>query len=326
MATNAKYKVFNGTSWEELIFPVRSHTHSEYVPTTRTVNGKALSSNITLSASDVQALPSTTSYVKSASVSGNTLTLTTTGLPVTFTPTFTDTNYYPSRSYSSGLQISTSQGVTDTCKLYVPNAASNQAGVVTTGNQTFAGQKTFNNTVSFKDGIILAYASEPYIYFENYAGSSLVFGFNAASGTELDDDYYVFLPDEDIMNSGGTAYLGLKVYRHAIQITSGQWNTSASVGTTSRTVSFEIYSTNHYKATSLSAVLSLLESIGATTQATATLAKTTTAIKEDGQCVYRNSSTAIVNAYKNSTTDTSFTVYYLTTSASATITDVVSAI
>jgi len=37
------------------------HTHSNYVPTSRTVNGKALSSNISLSASDVGALPSSTS-------------------------------------------------------------------------------------------------------------------------------------------------------------------------------------------------------------------------------------------------------------------------
>lgn len=37
-----------------------SHTHSDYVQTSRTVNGKALTSNITLSASDVGALPDTT--------------------------------------------------------------------------------------------------------------------------------------------------------------------------------------------------------------------------------------------------------------------------
>lgn len=36
------------------------HTHSNYVPTTRTVNGKALSANITLSASDVGALSADT--------------------------------------------------------------------------------------------------------------------------------------------------------------------------------------------------------------------------------------------------------------------------
>ena len=36
------------------------HTHSNYVPTSRTVNGKALSSNITLSAAEVGALPDST--------------------------------------------------------------------------------------------------------------------------------------------------------------------------------------------------------------------------------------------------------------------------
>lgn len=41
-------------------FVTSDHEHDEYVPTTRTVNGKALSSNITLSASDVGALPSST--------------------------------------------------------------------------------------------------------------------------------------------------------------------------------------------------------------------------------------------------------------------------
>lgn len=38
----------------------KDHTHTGYVPTSRTINGKALSSNITLSASDVGALPSST--------------------------------------------------------------------------------------------------------------------------------------------------------------------------------------------------------------------------------------------------------------------------
>lgn len=36
------------------------HSHSNYVPTTRTINGHALSENITLSAEDVQALPADT--------------------------------------------------------------------------------------------------------------------------------------------------------------------------------------------------------------------------------------------------------------------------
>lgn len=70
---------------------ITSSALSSYVPTSRTINNKALTEDIMLSASDVQALPSTTNYVKSASVSGNTLTLTTTGLPVTYTPTIPPT-------------------------------------------------------------------------------------------------------------------------------------------------------------------------------------------------------------------------------------------
>jgi len=49
---------------------------TSYVPTTRTVNGKALSSDITLSASDVSALPSNTAYLASAGLSSDSRTLT----------------------------------------------------------------------------------------------------------------------------------------------------------------------------------------------------------------------------------------------------------
>ena len=49
---------WDGTTWDALGGSVDL---SGYVPTSRTINGKALSSNITLSASDVSALPSSTS-------------------------------------------------------------------------------------------------------------------------------------------------------------------------------------------------------------------------------------------------------------------------
>ena len=45
----------------DALYATKSHTHSDYVPTSRTVNGKALSSDISLTASDVSALPSSTS-------------------------------------------------------------------------------------------------------------------------------------------------------------------------------------------------------------------------------------------------------------------------
>ena len=55
----------------------------------------------------------------------------------------TDTNYYPSRTYTSGLKISNSNGVSNTCELYVPYATTDDSGLVTTAAQTFSGTKTF---------------------------------------------------------------------------------------------------------------------------------------------------------------------------------------
>ena len=79
---------------------------SSYVPTSRTINGKALSSNVMLNASDVSALDVTTSYVKSVSASGNTLSFTTTGLPVTYTPSFSGgTQLYKHTLTKSGYDI-----------------------------------------------------------------------------------------------------------------------------------------------------------------------------------------------------------------------------
>ena len=66
----------------------------------------------------------------------------------------TNTNYYPIRSFTSGLKISSYSGSTD-CELWVPNASSSRAGVVSTGTQIFTGAKTFtgamtvNNTITF---------------------------------------------------------------------------------------------------------------------------------------------------------------------------------
>ena len=53
---------WDGSTWQELGTAVDL---SGYVPTSRTVNGKALTGNISLTASDVSALPSSTTYVSS---------------------------------------------------------------------------------------------------------------------------------------------------------------------------------------------------------------------------------------------------------------------
>lgn len=92
-----------------------------------------------------------TASISQSGSSGTTLahntwyTLTAGGSTVTFkTPADNNTNYYPIRSYTSGLQISSYSGSTD-CQLYVPYATSSQAGAVSTGDQTFNGNKTFAN-------------------------------------------------------------------------------------------------------------------------------------------------------------------------------------
>jgi hypothetical protein len=66
------------------------------------------------------------------------------------------TNYYPIRSYSTGLQISTSSDTTNYASgaLYVPHATTTQAGVISTAAQSFAGQKTFINGI--KVGTVVA--------------------------------------------------------------------------------------------------------------------------------------------------------------------------
>ena len=58
----------------------------------------------------------------------------------------TNTNYYPIRSYATGLQISSYSGSAD-CALFVPYATSAIAGAVSTAAQSFAGQKTFLNGI-----------------------------------------------------------------------------------------------------------------------------------------------------------------------------------
>ena len=96
----------------------------------------------------------------------------------------TDTNYYPSRSYTAGLQISTSQGIANTCALYVPYASNTQSGVITTGVQSFSGQKTFYDKVFVDDIGIDGLAT--------FNGNLLLGGSQIISG---DTNYGLVIPD-----------------------------------------------------------------------------------------------------------------------------------
>lgn len=64
---------WDGSTWQELGSNVDL---SGYVPTSTTVNGKALTGNISLTASDVSALPSSTTYVSSFNGSSGAITYT----------------------------------------------------------------------------------------------------------------------------------------------------------------------------------------------------------------------------------------------------------
>jgi hypothetical protein len=76
------------------------------VPTSRTVNGKALSANISLSATDVDALPETTKYGKSLGQSGRTVTLKDQDGTVLSTITTQDTTYSVATTTANGLMSS----------------------------------------------------------------------------------------------------------------------------------------------------------------------------------------------------------------------------
>lgn len=74
---------------------ITSSALGSYVPTSRTINSKALTSNITLSASDVGALSTSTTYVSSVNGSSGAITgiQTTSNLSTSISSSSTDTQY-----------------------------------------------------------------------------------------------------------------------------------------------------------------------------------------------------------------------------------------
>ena len=130
-----------------------------------------------------------------------------------------DTNYYPIRSYTSGLQISSYSGSTD-CALFVPYATSNQAGVVSTEAQIFSGQKTFSSirlsTTNF--GGYLYFGDDSYAYLAELADDQLTLNatkiFLGISGSQkyyIDDT--VFRPVTANSTSSSGIALGSSDYR-----------------------------------------------------------------------------------------------------------------
>lgn len=128
-ADNSEY-VWNGTAWEKLGPTIDL---SGYVPTSRTVNGKALSANISLSASDVSALPDSTDVTKWAGIAlntGTTLAGSSLNVPV-FNSTYTSAGVTTATTTPTGQHIP----LYDSSKyLYstTPAASDNSTKVATT--------------------------------------------------------------------------------------------------------------------------------------------------------------------------------------------------
>lgn len=102
-------------------------------------------------------------------------------------------NYYPSRSYSSGLQISTTNDSTNypAGALFVPNATASQSGVVTSEAQTFGGEKTFSSDLIMKTSSEIKFYNDSNCiyggssYLQIDGGSSIYFGLGGTDRLRL---------------------------------------------------------------------------------------------------------------------------------------------
>ena len=129
--------VWTGSAWERLGTTVDL---SGYVPTSRTVNNKALSTNITLSASDVGALPDSTDVTKWNGVSLNKTSAipgsTTVYIPFVANTSPTSANLLQASSTPSQKQLPLygTDGVTNTPYLFssTPSSGDNSTKVATT--------------------------------------------------------------------------------------------------------------------------------------------------------------------------------------------------
>ncbi len=142
---------------------VRYDTASQGLTSTQKSNARtnigAGTSNLAIGTTATTAAAGNHTHTASISQSGSSgtslahntwYTLTAGGSTVTFkTPSDNNTNYYATSNFTSsnGTKIATGHSgssASTTYDLYAPNATATQAGLVTTGAQTFAGSKTFN--------------------------------------------------------------------------------------------------------------------------------------------------------------------------------------
>ena len=147
MATVIAYKVFDGTNWVELALKSAIPTNTNQLTNgAGFITSSALSGYATETWVGNNYLGKTAKAADSSKLNGQSASYYQIALPTTSTAgkvlkstsvagtvewgDDNNANYYPSRSYSSGLQISTSSGIANTCALFVPDATTSQKGVL----------------------------------------------------------------------------------------------------------------------------------------------------------------------------------------------------
>lgn len=126
-----------------------------------------------------------------------------------------------SRSYSTGLSIGSVTINSSATTFFVPNAGSNQAGVVSTAAQTFAGAKTFTGAATFNGGITgtltgnASSATKAYTTVTNpstgttYALPFIVSSSSSGNQSLLVNDGFKYYTKEGTTSATGNAELGL---------------------------------------------------------------------------------------------------------------------
>lgn len=142
----------------------------------------------------------------SVSLSGQTLTVKINGSSKSLT------NYYPIRSYTTGLQITTTSDSTNYASgaIYVPYATGSQAGAVSTSTQTFAGSKTFTGAMIVCNTITFGTTSD---YSDSYGIRTPVNNYTTigASGKAF---YYAYI-NNLAPGSNGTGSVGTSSTRYS---------------------------------------------------------------------------------------------------------------
>lgn len=226
-------KDYQGSYWQLYFHPSSGYTQDiKYRATNCTTWKTLLDSN------------NWSSFVSIPSVGNGTITITQAGTTIgsftmnqssdtTINLTDNNTNYYPMRSYTSGLQISSYSGSAD-CALYVPNATASQSGVVTTASQTFAGEKTFAS-IRLRSASTANYGG--YLYFGDSSYAYLA---------ELADDQLTINASKIFLGMDGTQkyYIDGTVFR---PVTTNSTSTSGiALGNTSYRFTYGYFAASVY--------------------------------------------------------------------------------